>query len=167
MLTFLLPPVRVTFTNRRVYVMRFFARPLGVFFFSWGSTYNFKFISYSSLTTLIRGWNVVLASVQGGKALQVHDASTSCSTPQYKKYCTFGVWDLTFPARARDPWTFPMIAVYRLLFVMAFRSVVAKDISWCFLVSRRRQTWSRKACETAVLLYKRVRLTSCLSWICN
>lgn len=37
--TFLLPPVRVTFTNRRVYVMRFFARPLGVFFFSWGSTY--------------------------------------------------------------------------------------------------------------------------------
>ena len=35
---FLLPPVMVTFTKRRVYVMRFFARPLGVFFFSCGST---------------------------------------------------------------------------------------------------------------------------------
>ena len=32
--TFRLPPVRVTFTNRRVYVILFFARPLGVFFFS-------------------------------------------------------------------------------------------------------------------------------------
>jgi hypothetical protein len=40
MLTFLLPPVRVTFTKRRVYVILFFARPLGVFFFSWGSTYE-------------------------------------------------------------------------------------------------------------------------------
>lgn len=36
--TFLFPPVIVTFTNRRVYVILFFARPLGVFFFSWGST---------------------------------------------------------------------------------------------------------------------------------
>ncbi len=36
--TFLLPPVIVTLTNRRVYVILFFARPLGVFFFSWGST---------------------------------------------------------------------------------------------------------------------------------
>lgn len=35
---FLLPPVMVTLTKRRVYVMRFFARPLGVFFFSCGST---------------------------------------------------------------------------------------------------------------------------------
>lgn len=32
--TFLLPPVMVTFTKRRVYVILFFARPLGVFFFS-------------------------------------------------------------------------------------------------------------------------------------
>ncbi len=32
--TFLLPPVRVTLTKRRVYVILFFARPLGVFFFS-------------------------------------------------------------------------------------------------------------------------------------
>ena len=32
--TFLLPPVMVTLTNRRVYVILFFARPLGVFFFS-------------------------------------------------------------------------------------------------------------------------------------
>ena len=23
---------------------------------------------------------------------------------------TFGVWDLTLPARAREPWTLPMIA---------------------------------------------------------
>ncbi len=33
-----LPPVMVTFTKRRVYVSLFLARPLGVFFFSWGST---------------------------------------------------------------------------------------------------------------------------------
>jgi len=50
---FLFPPVRVTLTKRRVYRILFLARPLGVFFFSWGST--------------------------------------------------FGVWDLTLPARARDP----------------------------------------------------------------
>lgn len=31
---FLLPPVMVTLTKRRVYVILFFARPLGVFFFS-------------------------------------------------------------------------------------------------------------------------------------
>lgn len=31
---FRLPPVRVTFTKRRVYVILFLARPLGVFFFS-------------------------------------------------------------------------------------------------------------------------------------
>lgn len=37
-LTLRLPPVIVTFTNRRVYVILFLARPLGVFFFSWGST---------------------------------------------------------------------------------------------------------------------------------
>ena len=30
--TFRFPPVIVTFTNRRVYVILFFARPLGVFF---------------------------------------------------------------------------------------------------------------------------------------
>lgn len=37
--TLRLPPVMVTFTKRRVYVSLFFARPLGVFFFSWGSTW--------------------------------------------------------------------------------------------------------------------------------
>lgn len=36
--TFLFPPVIVTFTKRRVYVILFLARPLGVFFFSCGST---------------------------------------------------------------------------------------------------------------------------------
>ena len=35
---FRLPPVSWTLTNRRVYVMRFLARPLGVFFFSCLST---------------------------------------------------------------------------------------------------------------------------------
>lgn len=39
--TFRFPPVIVTFTNRRVYVILFFARPLGVFFFSCGSTCPF------------------------------------------------------------------------------------------------------------------------------
>lgn len=33
---------------------------------------------------------------------------------------TFGVCDLTFPARARDPWTLPMIASYNSL--IAFRN---------------------------------------------
>lgn len=28
---------------------------------------------------------------------------------------TFGVCDLTFPARAREPWTLPMIAGYLLM----------------------------------------------------
>lgn len=51
--TLRLPPVMVTLTKRRVYVIRFLARPLGVFFFSCGST--------------------------------------------------FGVWDFTLPARAREP----------------------------------------------------------------
>lgn len=37
-LTLRLPPVRVTLTKRRVYWMRFLARPFGVFFFSCGST---------------------------------------------------------------------------------------------------------------------------------
>lgn len=32
--TFLLPPVMVTLTKRRVYEILFLARPLGVFFFS-------------------------------------------------------------------------------------------------------------------------------------
>merc|ERR1712093_730716 len=59
---FRLPPVMVTFTKRRVYVILFFARPLGVFFFSWGST--------------------------------------------------LGVCDLTLPARAREPWTLPMLSIY-------------------------------------------------------
>lgn len=37
--TLRLPPVMVTLTKRRVYVSLFLARPLGVFFFSWGSTF--------------------------------------------------------------------------------------------------------------------------------
>lgn len=37
---FRLPPVIVTLTNRRVYVILFLARPLGVFFFSCGSTFG-------------------------------------------------------------------------------------------------------------------------------
>lgn len=37
--TFRFPPVIVTLTNRLVYCRRFLARPFGVFFFSWGSTY--------------------------------------------------------------------------------------------------------------------------------
>lgn len=37
--TFRFPPVIVTLTKRLVYVILFFARPLGVFFFSCGSTY--------------------------------------------------------------------------------------------------------------------------------
>ena len=59
--TFRFPPVIVTFTNRRVYVILFFARPLGVFFFSCGST--------------------------------------------------LGVCDLTFPARAREPWWLMSVSI--------------------------------------------------------
>lgn len=37
---------------------------------------------------------------------------------------TLGVCDLTFPARAREPWTLPMIAGYRV-FVLFKDSVVS------------------------------------------
>jgi len=47
-----------TFTKRRLYLMRFMARPLGSFFLSWAST--------------------------------------------------LGVWPRTLPARAKEPWTFPV-----------------------------------------------------------
>lgn len=40
MLTFRLPPVMVTLTNRRVYWRRLYARPLGFLLFSWGSTFG-------------------------------------------------------------------------------------------------------------------------------
>lgn len=45
--TFLFPPVIVTFTNRRVYVILFLARPLGVFFFSGGSIYSVMYYQRS------------------------------------------------------------------------------------------------------------------------
>ena len=38
LLTFRLPPVITTLTNRRVYLMRLRARPLGTLGFSWAST---------------------------------------------------------------------------------------------------------------------------------
>ena len=38
--TFLLPPVIVTLTKRRVYTILLYARPFGCFFFSWGSTWD-------------------------------------------------------------------------------------------------------------------------------
>ena len=78
---FLLPPVMVTLTKRRVYVILFFARPLGVFFFSCGSTCA---LPHQSL---------------------VHIAYAGLGVS------TFGVCDLTLPARASEPWTLPMIAV--------------------------------------------------------
>jgi hypothetical protein len=84
---FLLPPVMVTLTKRRTYWMRFLARPLGVFFFSWGSTCGVVHVPLVSLPFLSRCPYVLFPS---------H---------------TFGVCDLTFPARAREPCTLPMIAV--------------------------------------------------------
>jgi hypothetical protein len=88
--TFRLPPVIVTFTNRLVYVILFFARPLGVFFFSWGSTCA----STKCQVVIKRGFAItVLRDCREGTSER-----------------TFGVWDLTLPARAREPWTLPMIA---------------------------------------------------------
>jgi len=46
---FLLPPVMVTLTKRRVYTTRFFARPLGTFFFSCGSTCIALLVSHTIL----------------------------------------------------------------------------------------------------------------------
>lgn len=80
---FRLPPVMVTLTKRRVYVILFFARPLGVFFFSWGSTCH----GLSAPAPLFH--------------LFYH----------LRSWRTFGVCDLTFPARAREPCTLPMLAV--------------------------------------------------------
>lgn len=80
--TFLLPPVIVTLTNRLVYVILFFARPLGVFFFSWGSTYDYMCESLFD------------RSGPPGDGMELW---------RWASLLTFGVWDLTLPARARDP----------------------------------------------------------------
>lgn len=44
---------------------------------------------------------------------------------------TFGVCDLTFPARARDPWTLPMLAVYGLLMELMGSAASDRYVSWC------------------------------------
>jgi hypothetical protein len=91
---FLLPPVMVTLTKRRVYWIRFFARPLGVFFFSCGSTCIFH-----------RQYQVLCCS------FAISAAGSDAGEVDESWWRTFGVWERTLPARAREPWTLPMIAV--------------------------------------------------------
>jgi len=93
----------VTLTNRRVYVILFFARPLGVFFFSCGSTYLSRVSSISYIDARHSGVDRLMVQMHRG------DSQGLCALLLVDR--TFGVCDLTFPARARDPWTFPMIAV--------------------------------------------------------
>ncbi len=118
--TFLFPPVIVTFTNRRVYVILFFARPLGVFFFSWGSTCDQSSIS-THLATCMCAPNIVCcrrqcriseAPLKDDWQRQPPSKLRTLKTHQ-RAGCvhTFGVCDLTLPARAREPWTLPMMAV--------------------------------------------------------
>lgn len=49
----------VTLTKRRVYVSLFFARPLGVFFFSWGSTWGC--VRLAPVLLIVRSDPVVIA----------------------------------------------------------------------------------------------------------
>lgn len=113
--TFLLPPVRVTFTNLRVYWILFFARPLGVFFFSCFSTCNWIH-QQRSIQRSIPSSRICVASfhpISSSSSIKSNAPRTCLPSQNLKMYRTFGVWDLTFPARARDPWTFPIFAVYR------------------------------------------------------
>jgi hypothetical protein len=74
------------------------------------------------------------------------DPPTTSKPLRKSKYRTFGVWDLTFPARARDPWTFPMIAVYRYVIVDNCPIWVAKLISLASYVASfnfRIEMWLR------------------------
>jgi hypothetical protein len=138
MLTFLLPPVRVTFTNRRVYVMRFFARPLGVFFFSWGSTYNGKSISYHSIYTLFWHGVIALASCQGRG---VHGVPLLNISLHMLIQGISYLWclRLDFSGTSEGSVDFSHDCGLSGADVMAFRSGVAKDVSCCFLVFRGKQ----------------------------
>lgn len=60
---FRLPPVMVTLTKRRVYVILFLARPLGVFFFSCGSTCSSHY--QCVYARIVRGWRGVSAYLWG------------------------------------------------------------------------------------------------------
>jgi len=68
--TFLLPPVIVTLTNRRVYTIRFFALPFGSFFFSWGSTCTTSSQPLSCMPHACRqGWWSAFATLEKSKGL--------------------------------------------------------------------------------------------------
>lgn len=60
----------------------------------------------------------------------------SCDGWQDAGMRTFGVWDLTLPARAREPWTLPMIAVW-IQWYLEFVDVLRRGI-WTALLGLMR-----------------------------
>lgn len=95
------PKVATTFTNLRLYCMRRFARPVFFFFFSAGSTWSghkweLQHTTHDSLNPHI------MVSITHILAWLVVDCNT-----KWNFFQTFGVCPLTFPARAKEPWTLP------------------------------------------------------------
>ena len=95
-----------TFTNRRVYVRRFFARPLGTFFFSCFSTcvrVQRQLFVFSEGD----GYAMVVAvGALGGEVAWMVFRVGGERFPALAKgewYRTLGVCDLTLPARASEP----------------------------------------------------------------
>ena len=109
-----LPPVMTTFTKRRVYVRRFFARPLGTFFFSCFSTcvrMQCQQLAFSEGDGYAMA--VVAGALSGEVAFEVFRVGGErfLAPAEGEWYRTLGVCDLTLPARASEPWTLPMLAV--------------------------------------------------------
>ena len=109
-----LPPVMTTFTKRRMYVRRFFARPLGTFFFSCFSTcvrMQRQLFVFSEGDGYAMA--VVVGALDGEVAWVVFQVGGECflALAEGEWYRTLGVCDLTLPARASEPWTLPMLAV--------------------------------------------------------
>lgn len=103
-----------TFTKRRVYVRRFFARPLGTFFFSCFSTcvrMQCQQLAFSEGDGSAMA--VVAGALSGEVAFEVFRVGGErfLALAEGEWYRTLGVCDLTLPARASEPWTLPMLAV--------------------------------------------------------
>jgi hypothetical protein len=147
---FRLPPVMVTFTKRRVYVILFLARPLGVFFFSCFSTCGHMSVSASGLLNFH-------SRDACGRSAGVASPGLPSHVPLFLHligvHRTLGVCDLTLPARAREPCTLPIVAVYAVMRVLVFvcggfcewRGSVSLDI-----LSRTRQGRPKRRDSNAV-----------------
>jgi hypothetical protein len=97
-----------------VYVRRFFARPLGTFFFSCFST-CVRMLRQLFVLSECDGYAMaVVASALGGEVAYVVSevgGERFLAQAEGEWYRTLGVCDLTLPARASEPWTLPMLAV--------------------------------------------------------